>query len=222
MVEEPFKVFAGVLVEGFHVDALPEAFHGIAVFGQAVAEDHRKDARRGVAFRIPDERRDADAAREEQRRGSAFHGEAIAEGPPEVHLVAAPEFGHFFGASAGHLEKDDELVGAHPADGERTGPGHIERPALRTEHDELSRRPTLPIGPFEAQGKKTSLRSGEPEGNIINNRQVVKRGLTHVRTSCLIQVLWSFVVCMPPYGQGAREVFCNSLEFRRDGCSGFV
>lgn len=132
------------------------------------------------------------------------------------------EFGHFFGASAGHLEKDDELVGAHPADGERTGPGHIERPALRTEHDELSRRPTLPIGPFEAQGKKTSLRSGEPEGNIINNRQVVKRGLTHVRTSCLIQVLWSFVVCMPPYGQGAREVFCNSLEFRRDGCSGFV
>lgn len=58
-----------------------------------------------MAFRIPHERRDADAAREEQRRGSAFHGEAIAEGPPEVHLVAAPEFGHFFGASAGHLEK---------------------------------------------------------------------------------------------------------------------
>ena len=154
--------------------------------------------------------------------GSRLPRRSDCRGPPEVHLVAAPEFGHFFGASAGHLEKDDELVGAHPADGERTGPGHIERPALRTEHDELSRRPTLPIGPFEAQGKKTSLRSGEPEGNIINNRQVVKRGLTHVRTSCLIQVLWSFVVCMPPYGQGAREVFCNSLEFRRDGCSGFV
>lgn len=146
----------------------------------------------------------------------------LPRGPQRCTLSPRRSLAIFSGASAGHLEKDDELVGAHPADGERTGPGHIERPALRTEHDELSRRPTLPIGPFEAQGKKTSLRSGEPEGNIINNRQVVKRGLTHVRTSCLIQVLWSFVVCMPPYGQGAREVFCNSLEFRQDGCSGFV
>lgn len=109
---------------------------------------------------------DADAAREEQRRGPAFHGEAIAEGPPEVHLVAAPEFGHFFGASAGHLEKDDELVGAHPADGERTGPGHIEQPIPEDGHDELSRLPTLPIGRSRRRAKKRPCDPVSPKGTL--------------------------------------------------------
>ena len=173
MIQQPLQVVRAIFLKGFHVDTLAEGFHWVAVFRLTMAEDHGQNSRGGMPFGVADERRNADTAREQQGRRASFDGEPVAERPPEMNAIPASQSRHFFRTPAGYLEKDDQLIGAYATDGKGTSPGHVQRPALRTDHDELTRCPGLPAGTLQAQGKEPAVGAGEAKGDIIDNCQVV-------------------------------------------------